>query len=156
MKLAKLMMAAAVAAGTMFVVTGCGDAKKSKMEEKAPAAKTSIIDEVKNSVFQIDKSRTFDTVFNLRCRKVDWSTQKNAQGQTIVKAWGIWKDTRYDDMKGNVLVPCSGDVVNVTFVVNLDNTFEISRIEFRDILKNRGKMISLNEGLHAIYFGSVR
>ena len=134
MKFAKFMMAAAVAAGTLFAVTGCGDSQ---------------IKQVKNGSLDLDKSRSVDTALNSKCSSVKWKKYKNNAGQTVILAEAVWKDPQLKNalesdqaLKNDYLLEkrilgakfqdpfiFPGDKVNVYFIIKTDNAFEVANIE---------------------------
>ena len=168
MNFAKIMLAAAVAAGTLFTVTGCGDSQ---------------IKLVKNGTLELDKSRSIQTALDARCSSVKWEKYKNNNGQTLVHAEGVWKDTQIKTIlekspnlrqarsvltnafasqgakyQDPYLLP--GDKVNIYFVINVDNkTFEVGRVE---ILDEKGQpkwapqnMKEVSDMLQIIYTGTL-
>ena len=168
MNFAKLMLAAAVAAGTMIATVGCGDSQ---------------IKLVKNGILELDKSRSIQTALDARCSSVKWEKYKNNNGQTLVHAEGVWKDTQfktileknpnlrqarsmlinaYASQGGKYQDPYlfPGDKVNIYFIINVDNkTFEVGRIE---ILDEKGQpkwapqnMKDVSDMLQIIYTGTM-
>ena len=122
MKFAKIMLAAAVAVGTVFMVTGCGD---------------STISMVKDGVLELDKTRTIGTVLTLKSSSVKWEKYVK-DGQTIVHASCVWKDPAFVDIAKRYPFTAAGlplpeESVDVYFVIDADGqSFELGYLEFHN------------------------
>ena len=120
MKFAKILMAAAVAVGTVFMVTGCGD---------------STISMVKEGTLELDKTRTIGNVLTLKSSSVKWEKYVK-DGQTIVHASCVWKDPAFVEMAKQYpfiasSLPLPEESVDVYFVIDADGkSFELGYIEF--------------------------
>ena len=73
-----------------------------------------LVKRVKNTVFNIDRSRTLQETLSAQMTNLKWRHFQNNRNQTIIEVVGIWK---HDKHKGQLLVPQKGDEVMAQFII---------------------------------------